>query len=134
MAPLQTTKLFCNDNLMHLHAHRTHTQEETLNTGFSRLVPDFAIVTVTLQKELSSALLEGKVATNKVFQIWDDRTILGKPLIRWDFLFGFLADIAVNLVMIGQVMKLALDFILMLSPGDEVCVVGILVRGVFDLI
>ncbi|KAI8595526.1 hypothetical protein EDD21DRAFT_391000 [Dissophora ornata] len=89
---------------MPLHIHRTHTQEETRNMDFSRLVPDFATVTATLQGELSLVLLEGKVATNKVFQIWDDKTKL------------------------GQEMKLALDSILVLSPGDDVCVVGILVR------
>ncbi|KAF9089120.1 hypothetical protein BGX27_002551, partial [Mortierella sp. AM989] len=82
----------------------THTQEETRNMDFSRLVPDFATVTATLQGELSLVLLEGKVATNKVFQIWDDKTKL------------------------GQEMKLALDSILVLSPEDDVCVVGILVR------
>ncbi|KAF9999636.1 hypothetical protein BGZ65_005038, partial [Modicella reniformis] len=70
----------------------THTQEETRKLDFSRLVPDFATVTATLQGELSLVLLEGKVAENK-----------------------------------GQEMKLALDSILVLSPGDDVCVVGILV-------
>ncbi|KAF9927865.1 hypothetical protein BGZ65_006560 [Modicella reniformis] len=49
-------------------------------------------------------LLEGKVQSNRNFQIWDDRTKL------------------------GQEMKLALDSILMLLPKDDVCVVGILVR------
>ena len=63
---------------MSLHIHRTHTQEETRNTDFSRLVPDFATVTATLQGELSLVLLEGKVATNNVFQIWDDKTKLGE--------------------------------------------------------
>ncbi|KAG0353695.1 hypothetical protein BGZ54_002092 [Gamsiella multidivaricata] len=82
----------------------TQTQEETRNTDSSLLVPDFATVTVTKQGEVSLVLLEGKVASNKGFQIWDDRTKL------------------------GQGMKLALDSIVMLSPKDEVCVVGILVR------
>ncbi|KAK3814023.1 MAG: hypothetical protein J3Q66DRAFT_345451 [Benniella sp.] len=82
----------------------THTQEETLNVDFSRLVPDFATVTATLQGELSLVLLEGKAESNRVFQIWDDKTKL------------------------GQEMKLALDSILLLSPGDDVCVVGIHVK------
>lgn len=82
----------------------THTHEEIRNANFNLLVPDFATVTATLQGELSLVLLEGKVAANKAFQIWDDKTKL------------------------GQEMKLALDSILLLSPGEEVCVVGILVK------
>lgn len=45
---------------------------------FSRLIPDFATVTATLQGEMSLVLLEGKVENNRVFQIWDDKTKLGK--------------------------------------------------------
>lgn len=100
---------FCDSKLVSFHIHRTQTQEETRNTDSNRLIPDFATVTETKQGELSLVLLEGKVASNKGFQIWDDGT------------------------KIGQELKLALDSILMLSPEDEVCVVGILARGLFVL-
>jgi hypothetical protein len=108
---------------------------------FNRLVPDFATVTATLQGELSLVLLEGKVAENKSFQIWDDKTKLGKCALllnekmRLSFWLPLLdTDISNCIFMIGQEMKLALDSILVLSPGDDVCVVGILVRGMFLLI
>ncbi|KAI7815739.1 hypothetical protein BC939DRAFT_513750, partial [Gamsiella multidivaricata] len=58
----------------------------------------------TWTEGLSVVLLEGKVASNRTLQIWDDRTKL------------------------GQEMKLALDSILKLLPEEDVCVVGILVR------
>ncbi|KAF9919557.1 hypothetical protein BGZ65_012030, partial [Modicella reniformis] len=62
-------------------------------------------MTVTNKRQLSVVLLEGKIDSNKTFQIWDNKTKL------------------------GQEMKLALDSILMLLPEDDVSVIGILVRG-----
>lgn len=51
-------------------------------------------------------LLEGKTSKNKgTCQVWDDLT------------------------KIGQELKVALDSILRLEPEDDVCVIGILVRG-----
>ncbi|KAF9088852.1 hypothetical protein BGX27_002621 [Mortierella sp. AM989] len=84
--------------------HRTQTQEDTRNVDSDLLVPDFSTITVVERRELSVVLLEGKVASNKVFQIWEDRTKLGME------------------------MKMALDSILKLLPEDDVCVVGILLR------
>jgi len=53
-------------------------------------------------------LLEGKIAKNaRLCQIWDDLT---KP---------------------SQEMKVSLDSILKLQPEDDVCVIGVLVRGMF---
>jgi hypothetical protein len=74
------------------------------------LVPDFATMTAARRRQLSVVLLEGKVVSNKVCQIWDDKTKLGQEL------------------------KLALDSILMLLPEDDVWVVGIFVRGTFLLV
>ncbi|KAF9095577.1 hypothetical protein BGX27_001255, partial [Mortierella sp. AM989] len=82
----------------------TQSQNETRDADSDLLIPDFSTRSVAQKRELSMVLLEGKVATNKVIQIWDDRTKL------------------------GQEMKLALDSILMLLPKDDVCVVGVLVR------
>ncbi|KAG0296761.1 hypothetical protein BGZ96_008621 [Linnemannia gamsii] len=85
----------------------TLTQEDTRNTDTDRLVPDFTMVTMANKRQLSLLLMEGKVKSNKCFQIWDDRTKL------------------------GQEMKLSLDSILMLQPEDDVWVIGILVRVEF---
>ncbi|KAF9198111.1 hypothetical protein BGZ49_001177 [Haplosporangium sp. Z 27] len=82
----------------------TQTQNETRNEDSSLLIPDFSATTSAQKRELSLLLLEGKIASNKTFQIWDDRTKL------------------------GQEMKLALDSILKLLPKDDVCVIGILVK------
>lgn len=91
---------------------RTRTQQETRTEDSDLLVPDFACTTKARHRELSVVLLEGKVASNTTFQIWDDKTKL------------------------GQEMRLALDSILLLEPEYDVQVVGILVRGnvCFDLV
>ncbi|KAF9343636.1 hypothetical protein BGX26_005432, partial [Mortierella sp. AD094] len=77
---------------------------ETRNEDSDLLVPDFASTTKARHRDLSIVLLEGKVASNTTFQIWDDKTKL------------------------GQEMRLALDSILLLEPEYDVQVVGILVR------
>ncbi|KAF9536618.1 hypothetical protein EC957_010309, partial [Mortierella hygrophila] len=82
----------------------TQTQQETRNVDSDLLVPDFATMTAARRRQLSVVLLEGKVVSNKVCQIWDDKTKLGQEL------------------------KLALDSILMLLPEDDVWVIGIFVR------
>jgi hypothetical protein len=75
-------------------------------------VPDFASTTKARHRDLTIVLLEGKVASNKTIQMWDDKTKL------------------------GQEMRLALDSILLLEPQTDVEVVGILVRGnaCFDVV
>ncbi|KAG0318875.1 hypothetical protein BGZ99_005391 [Dissophora globulifera] len=83
----------------------TQIQQDTRNADYDLLVPDYSTITLAGRRELSVVLLEGKVASNRTFQIWDDRTKL------------------------GQEMKLALDSILKLLPGEDVSVVGILVKG-----
>ncbi|KAF9994778.1 hypothetical protein BGZ79_000418 [Entomortierella chlamydospora] len=61
---------------------RTQTQEDTRNADSDLLVPDFSTTTMAQKRELSLALLEGKVASNRVFQIWDDKTKL-EPLVEF---------------------------------------------------
>jgi len=72
------------------------------------LIPDYATTTQVGKQQVSVVLLEGKIARNAgLCQIWDDLTKL------------------------GQEMKVALDSILKLQPEDDVCVIGVLVRGMF---
>ncbi|KAF9083726.1 hypothetical protein BGX29_002936, partial [Mortierella sp. GBA35] len=93
-----------NGGLTDPHEKLTLTQEDTRNADSDRLVPDFTTVTMANKRQLSLLLMEGKVESNRCFQIWDDKTKL------------------------GQEMKLAMDCILMLQPEDDIWVVGILVR------
>ncbi|KAF9406256.1 hypothetical protein BGZ94_003184, partial [Podila epigama] len=91
-------------NIKYTMSSWTQTQEETRDPDSDVLVPDFATVTVAYKRKLSVVLLEGKVDSNRVFQIWDDKTKLGQEL------------------------KLSLDSILTLLPSENVSVIGILVR------
>ncbi|KAF9935851.1 hypothetical protein BGZ67_002913 [Mortierella alpina] len=83
----------------------TPTQDDTRGQESNLLIPDYAVTTQVGRQQLSVVLLEGKIQRNAGHgQIWDDLTKL------------------------GQEMKAALDSILKAQPGDEVCVVGILVK------
>ncbi|KAG0014737.1 hypothetical protein BGZ80_010250 [Entomortierella chlamydospora] len=73
----------------------TLTQEDAFEKGADRLVPDFSTVTVANKRQLPLLLVEGKVESNRCYQIWDDRTKL------------------------GQEMKLALDSVLMLLDSCQ---------------
>ncbi|KAF9925601.1 hypothetical protein FBU30_004654 [Linnemannia zychae] len=58
----------------------TQPQNETRDEDSSLLIIDFSATTSAQKSELSLQLLEGKIASNKAFQIWDDRTKLGQEM------------------------------------------------------
>lgn len=87
---------------------RTPTQDDTKGPASSLLVPDYGTTTVVGQWQYFILLMEGKIAGNAGYgQLWDDLTKLGQEL------------------------KATLDSILQLLPEGDVCVIGILVRGMF---
>ncbi|KAG0339834.1 hypothetical protein BG000_001231 [Podila horticola] len=91
--------------LRHTKSDWTPTQDDTRGSESNLLIPDYATTTQVGKQQVSVVLLEGKIAKNiGLCQIWDDLTKLGQEL------------------------KMALDSILKMQPGDDVCVVGLLVR------
>ncbi|KAF9303850.1 hypothetical protein BGZ74_002910 [Mortierella antarctica] len=58
----------------------TQTQDDTRDSDSDLPVPNFTMMTVASKRQLSVVLLEGKVHSNRTFQIWDNKTMLGQGL------------------------------------------------------